>query len=162
MRKTLALLAFVIAMSVPSLAVKRITVEQLQQTVAAAQASHRKDDEMVQQLAEVELTSRLSSSALQQIIASSPGPGTTLALRAIADTSAFLPPPPGEIPNIPAPTIVAQKAMLAHTIQYVSRTLPGLPDFLATRKTEHYDDSPSSHHTGRMACPVGLSVPGPR
>jgi len=142
MRKALALLAIVIAMSVPSLAVKRMTVEQLQQTVAAAQASHRKDDEVVQQLAEVELTARLSSAALQRMIDASPGAGTTQALRAIADTSAFLPPPPGEIPNIPAPTIAAQKAMLAHTIQYVSRTLPGLPDFLATRKTEHYDDSP--------------------
>jgi VWFA-related protein len=152
MRKTLALLAVVIAMSVPSLAVKRMTVEQLKQTVAAAQASHRKDDEMVQQLAEVELTARLSSTALQQMIAASPGPGTTQLLRAIADTSAFLPPPPGEIPNIPAPTIAAQKAMLAHTIQYVSRTLPGLPDFLATRKTEHYDDSP--HPTTPGGWPV--------
>ena len=59
-------------------------------------------------------------------------------LRAIADASVFLDPPKSEIPERAVPDVAAQKFMLTQTIHYVARTLHTLPDFLATRQTEHY------------------------
>src|SRR5271168_3226522 len=112
----LTLLGMMAIMSIPALAAKRMTVEQLQQTIAAAQAAHRKDNDLVQQLAEVELTSRLSSATLSQLSAASPGPRTTQALRALADASVFLDPLPAEIPSTPPPDLATQKAIIGKTI----------------------------------------------
>lgn len=137
------MLLFVLAsLPVSALAAKRMTADQLQQFVASATAGHKTDDAVAQQLADVELTAQMSSSALQQIIAASPGLKTAQMLRAVADTAAFLDPPANEIPPRPTPDVAAQKYMLTQTIHYVVRTLRTLPDFLATRQTERYDDSP--------------------
>src|SRR5580698_5267821 len=95
LRTTLALLIAFAATPFPALAARRMTVEQLQQTLAAAQAAHRKDEELVGQLADVELTARVNSEQLQQWLASSPGPKSAAELRALADASVFLDPPPG-------------------------------------------------------------------
>src|SRR5580658_8809401 len=83
----LALLTTIAVMPSPALAAKRMTVEQLQQTLTAAQSAHRKDSDVVQQLADVELTARVSSQALQQLLDASPGPRTAAEVRALADTS---------------------------------------------------------------------------
>jgi len=158
-RSRFALLVVFVALSClscPAFAAKRITAEQLQQTLATAQSSHRPDDAVAKQLEDMELAARLSSTALQQLIAVSPGPKTTAALRTLSDQSAFLPPPAEEIPAKPAPDIATQKAMLAQTIHYVARTLPTLPDFLATRKTEHFDDSPHSASVGAWPTRTGF------
>ena len=137
-----------------------MTVEQLQQTLAAAQSSHRKDDDLVQQLADVELVSRVGSAALQQLLAASAGPKTTAELRALADASVFLDPPAGEIPTTPAPDLAAQKAILGKTIHYVARTLPTLPDFVATRVTQHFDDLPQVLEPGGWPTRAGLHLDG--
>jgi len=158
-----AALAFLLASAAipfPAWAAKRMTVEQLQQTLAAAQSSHRKDDDLVQQLADVELVSRVGSAALQQLLAASAGPKTTAELRALADASVFLDPPAGEIPTTPAPDLAAQKAILGKTIHYVARTLPTLPDFVATRVTQHFDDLPQVLEPGGWPTRAGLHLDG--
>jgi hypothetical protein len=104
MRNILILFAALVGITVPSLAAKPVTVEQLKQTLAAAQSAHQADDAVAQQLADTKLTARLTGSALQELIAISPGPKTTEALHAIADASAFLDPPPSEILDKPAPS----------------------------------------------------------
>jgi VWFA-related protein len=156
----LALLLAFVAIPFPAWAAKRMTVEQLQQTLAAAQSSHRKDDDLVQQLADVELTSRVSPAALQQLLTASAGPKTTAELRALADASVFLDPPAGEIPTTPAPDLTTQKAILGKTIHYVARTLPTLPDFVATRVTQHFDDLPQVLEPGGWPTRAGLHLDG--
>jgi VWFA-related protein len=122
-------------------AAKRMTVEQLQQTLAADGAEHRSDDFEARQLAEVKLTDRLSMPTLQALIATSAGPKTTQSLRYLADASAFLTPVATEIPANPAPDLATQKAIIANTVHYVARTLPTLPNFTATRVTQQLVDS---------------------
>jgi VWFA-related protein len=159
-RAVLSLLIAFAAIPFPVWAAKRMTVEQLQQTLAAAQSSHRKDDDLVQQLADVELTSRVGSAALQQLLAASAGPKTTAELRALADASVFLDPPASEIPITPAPDLATQKAILGKTIHYVARTLPTLPDFVATRVTQHFDDLPQVLEPGGWPARAGLHLDG--
>lgn len=141
MRNSVILFAVFSAASLSALAAKPMTMEQLQQSLAAAQAEHRSDDAQAQQLADAKLTARLTGAPLQQLIALSPGPKTSQALRAIAGASAFLDPPANEILSKPAPTGAEQSALFGLTLHYAVHTLPALPNLLATRATEHYVDT---------------------
>ncbi len=161
LRAARLLLTLILAASaIPAFAARKMSIEQLQQAVAAAQTAHRGDDALAQQLGEAKLTARLDSATLQSLLAQSPGPHSTRALRALYDDSAFLDPPPSEIPDKPAPTVAAQKAMLGQTVNYVARTLPKLPDFMATRVSEHYNDSPRPGQTEGPAVVDGLYLAG--
>jgi len=158
MRNRLALLIVLFAMPVSMLAAKRVTVEQLRQAVDAAHAAQRGDEAVVRQLGEMELSERLDTAQLQPMIAESPGPKTTQFLQALADSSAFLSPPAIEIPTAPAPDIPTQKAIMARVITYTARTLPTLPDFVATRETRHFDDSPVVLNEGEWPMRLGLHL----
>jgi VWFA-related protein len=140
MRYKLFLLAL-LAAAMPAMAAKRMTVDELKQIISLAQTMHRPDDMVVQQLAEVKLTARLSGAQLAQMVAACPGPKTVQALHSIADQSAFLDPPADALPSRPAPDQAAQKAIVARAIDYVQHAVAKLPDFLATRVTEHYVDN---------------------
>ncbi|WP_263353726.1 VWA domain-containing protein [Acidicapsa acidisoli] len=160
MRKMLMPLAFVVAISLPAYAATPITLEQLQQLLTKAQATHQSDSETARHLADVELSAKAGPQVLQRLVAISPGQKTTQALRGLAGLSAFLDPPANEIPSTPAPDFAAQKAILARTIHYVARTLPTLPDFMATRTTEHFDDSPQALQPGAWPVRAGFHLEG--
>jgi VWFA-related protein len=160
MRIRLVPLVFMAAISLPSLAARQITLEQLQQLLDSAQASHKSDNDTVRQLTDVELTEQLRPAALQRLVAISPGQKTIQALRSLAGLSTFLDPPANEIPSTPTPDFQAQKAILGKTIHYVARTLPTLPDFLATRSTDHFDDSPQAPQPGGWPVRIGLHLEG--
>jgi hypothetical protein len=66
-----------------------------------------------------------------------------VALTELADSSAFLDLPAADMPSNPPPDKDAQKAMLAWTIDYVNTTINRLPNFYATRRTEHFEDTPA-------------------
>jgi len=79
---------------------------------------------------------------------------------AIAAASSFLDPPPSEIPALAAPDVAAQRQMMALTVQYLAKTLPQLPNFLATRVTVRYDDTPQSPKPGDWPVKMGLHPVG--
>ena len=134
-------LVFLIASLVPpASAAKHVTVDQLEQSVAAVHS--RPDADAARQLADLELTERLSSAALAHLQVELPGEGSRQALIALADASAFLCPPAAEIPTRPAPEVAEQRSMLALTVAYVSKTIPQLPNFFATRSTARFEDTP--------------------
>ena len=63
-------------------------------------------------------------------------------LIAVADASAFLDPPPTQIPKQPAPGDAAHQHLLGLITSYLDTTIPKLPDFYATRTTVRYEDTP--------------------
>src|SRR5579871_4067661 len=133
-KRVLWLLVFGFAL--PSLAAdqatsSRLSVEQLERVLTAARG--KRDGEVAKQLCAIELTQRLSSTKLTQLSAGLPGEKSQQALLALADVSAFLAPPPGEIPATAVPDSAAQRQMLARTVGYLARTLPLLPNLFATR-----------------------------
>ena len=91
----------------------------------------------------MELAERASAADVERWEAALPGSRTREALTALADASRFLDPPAAEMPQKPAPDEAAQKAILSMAVEYVSRTLPKLPDFSATRQTMHFEDTPA-------------------
>ncbi len=102
-------------------AAKQMTLDQLQQLLSNAQTTHQSDIDTVRQLSDVELTAPVRPAFLHQLLASSPGPRTTQAIRSLADLSVFLDPSAVEIPSKPAPDFAAQKDIMAKTIHYVAR-----------------------------------------
>ena len=121
---------------------KRVTVAQLEKMLTA-EAAKGKDAELARQLAGLELTERVTQPTLARLKAHlDPGSAAVQALQLLADESAFLDPPEGELPLTAAPDGDAQLRMLAAARKYVTEALPRLPDFLATRVIDLYDDRP--------------------
>ena len=143
--RRLILLGLMAVMVLPAGAAKRITVAQLEQLLTAATAAHRADDAFAFQIALLELSERLTPATLGRIEAKLPlGPRTQLALHLLADQSAFLDPPASELPATPAPDAATQQRILGKARAYVVQTLPHLPDFIATRTTYRFNDSPQT------------------
>ena len=140
------LLLCLAAMVSPAFAVKRMTVEQLQQVVSAIHS--KPDAEIALQLSDLQLTERLSTARLLQLEGNLSGPQARQALTALADLSAFLSLPPAEIPATPAPDFAEQRRVMALTITYVSETLHQLPNFSATRITTRFQDQPQGYEKG--------------
>jgi VWFA-related protein len=136
-----ALASLILAGSViQASAAKRLTVLQLRHLLESFYS--RPDREAAQQISELQLTERLNPSLLNEMIAHLPGNLSKRALVAIADQSAFVDPPKTEIPTNPAPPVTEQRHMMNLVVGYVTRTIPQLPNFLATRTTDRFEDTP--------------------
>ncbi len=129
-----------------------VTVAQLEELLKELHG--QPDANAARQLSALALTERLSNARLSALKAGLSGPKAQQALVALADESAFLDPPAAEIPAIAAPDLAAQRRMMAQTIEYLSKTLPKLPDFFATRVTAHYEEAP------RRSAKTATDAPG--
>ena len=127
----------------PNPATKRVTVEELGQMLEAAHGSA--DAELTRQLSDLELTERLSTVKLTAWIATIHDAKARQALVALADASAFLDPPAAEIPTDAPPDAAARRQMLSRTLDYLTKTVPKLPNFFATRTTVLYRETPPDY-----------------
>lgn len=139
MRK-LTILLLLVSTVPPAFAVKRVTLDKVNQLLINARG--KPDAKVAEQLFALELTQRASSATLARWEAELPGPKSRQALVALADASVFLPLPPEEIPGTPALDRAAQDSLLTLTRNYVTDTIPKLPNFFATRDTIHFSDKP--------------------
>jgi hypothetical protein len=165
--RTLILLAIFAAMSVSAGAAERITVEQLEQKLAALFAPPpadpasngeaaaetdllrqlsqgidiSQDTDRASQIDALELTERLTSGRLAKLSAKyKPGTPTELSLEQLADRSALLDPPASEIPAMAPPGLDSQREMVHAAGVFVFQVLSRLPNFFATRTTTRFDD----------------------
>ena len=107
MRK-LVLFLFLAITTLPAIAAKRVTVEQLEQAVAAAHG--KPDAEVAQQLFDLQLTERLSVPRFAKLKTNMPGETAEQALVALADSSEFLNLPAAEIPSTAPPSPAEQRS----------------------------------------------------
>lgn len=123
----------------PSLAGRPVTVAQLEQVLASARGES--DAEVARRLSDVELTERLSEAKLSSWTASLSGKRARQALAALVDASAFLDPPPAEIPADAPPDAGVQRSMISLAVDYLNKTITKLPNFYATRTTVRYEET---------------------
>lgn len=121
-------------------AVKPVTVEQLEQTLKAIR--DQSDGESARQLSALQLTERLSSVKLSLWESALHGDKARQALVGLADASAFLDPPPAEMPADAPPDPIAQRRMISLAVEYLNKTILKLPNFYATRTTVRYAETP--------------------
>jgi hypothetical protein len=186
MRK-LILLGIFAAMSANAGAVERITVEQLEQKLAALFApppadlsskgeanaetdllrelnqdfdiSH--DSDQASQIDAFELTERLTSGMLEKLSAKYKlGLQTELSLEQLADRSALLDPPVDELPDMAPPDADSQRKMVNAAGVFVFQVLSRLPNFFATRTTTRFDDGHISANGGFLLVQPGLHLVG--
>lgn len=127
--------------------VQRVTVAQLEGMLETLQK--KPDAELARQLSTLELTERLSGAKLAAWTARLRGSKVRQALIALADASAFAPPPADEIPADAPPDSTAQRQIVAQSGAYLADTLTRLPDLLATRTIVRYQED--VHYDGETS-----------
>lgn len=137
--------------AVPSPGAKRVTIQQLEQTVKSLH--DRQDTDAVRQLSELQLTERLNSLLFRQIGTDLPGDQSRLVLRAIADESQFQDPPSSDTPTNPAPDVAEQRRIMGLVVKYVTNAIPRFPNFIATRTTDRFESSPQIVREGLASKP---------
>jgi hypothetical protein len=158
MRSFILLVLAVIA-ALPARAGKRVTVSQLEQALTAASGAHKSDTDTVHLINSMELSERLNEVTLVRIKTQlKMSSGVSLALQLLADQSAFLDPPASELPANPAPDDAAQQRMIEAARSYVAQMITRLPNLLATRTINRYDDSPLAIKEGGWAVREGLHL----
>jgi VWFA-related protein len=138
--RRLAILFLLGAMALPSLAAKRANVEQLRQMLSAPTA--KTDGDQAWQIGDVQPTERISAANLAILSKLAMGEKSRKALIAVADESQFLDPPASELPTRGSPDIATQRQIMGLVASYVSKTIPKLPNFFATRVTTRFEDTP--------------------
>ncbi|MFP5230471.1 MAG: hypothetical protein ACLGXA_22875 [Acidobacteriota bacterium] len=136
-------LAFAVSLAAapPPSANPSVTVDQLRALLT--QRSRDRDAALAHRLGALQLSERLTGAELRSLDQTlHPGPKTHDTLRLLADASAFLEPPPDEMPVRPAPSLPEQQAMIDRAVRFVAVTLSRLPDFFATRTTRTFDNLP--------------------
>ena len=126
--------------TLPAFAAKRITVEQLEHSIAAFHGKPEADQAW--QLSDFELAERLTPASLARLEAALPGDKARQSLLVLADQSQFLDPPAAEIPATAAPDLPAQRRIMSLVVSYVKNAIPQLPNFFATRVTTRFEDTP--------------------
>ncbi len=152
MGKIVFLLLLTVGMASPALAAERISVEQMEHLLAAAHG--QSDGKVAKQLSGLELTEQASSVRLARWEAAFPGRRSREALTEIAGASAFLSLPAADVLANAPPDRETQRAMLDKTIDYVSKTVSRLPNFYATRQTEHFEDTPPRETIDHLNAPM--------
>jgi len=137
MRKS-TLLLILAAFAIRALAADPVTVEQLQQALAATHG--RPDKEVAQKLRGLELTERLSEPRLESLKAALPGDASKQALLALADESAFLDLPAADTLRLAPPDLATQGKTVSRAADVVVETVSRMPDFFASRTTTRLQD----------------------
>jgi VWFA-related protein len=134
--------------AVSAFASSRVTVDQLNNVIAAGQ--RESDSKIASRLTAMELSERLNASMLAAMESALPGPESRRALVMLADQAAFLDPPSTEIPKIPQPSFAEQRAIIAKAIAYVTAMEGRLPNLFAQRETIHFEDNPAGLKLGSL------------
>jgi VWFA-related protein len=139
--RRLVLLLLVAQVVLPAHAIKRVSVEQLERTLLRLR--DKPDSKVAGYLSELQLTERLSATRLAYWEANLPGPQCRRSLLILADLSAFLDPPAGQLLQMAPPDLNAQRHLMAMAVEYATKSLHQLPNFFAVRDTIHFEDSPA-------------------
>jgi len=138
--RTLVIVLAILWSALPASASKGITVAELEQRLVSDRG--KADVDVARQLADFELTERLSATTLARLQSVAPGAKTSQELTILADQSTFLPLPAAEIPANPTPDLAAQRKIMDLVVTYLSKTIHQLPNFYATRVTTHFEETP--------------------
>jgi VWFA-related protein len=141
--RRLVLLLLLAQVVLPARAVKRVSVEQLERTLRGFRG--KPDSKVAGFLSELQLTERLGAIRLAYWEANLPGPQSRRSLLILSDLSAFLDPPAGQILQIAVPDLNTQRNIMAMAVEYATKSMRQLPNFLAVKDTIHFEDSPAHH-----------------
>jgi VWFA-related protein len=136
---------------------QRVTVRELEAILTSARASRLGDDSAAEEAGGVEPSERITEATLERL-SRDQGEGTKLALRILAEESAFLDPPAAELPAGLPPAIEEQKAIVERAFDYARGYIGNLPNFRCTQMVLRFEGDPSPVHA-RQAVNLGRLHP---
>jgi len=151
MMRSAALLLLLATFALPAYPVRRVTVEQLEQVLQENQGKH--DRTVAHKIAGLALTERLNGATLAHWEAELPGAKSRRNLVLLANLSAFLDPPAGQIPQTAAPDLEEERRIISRAVDYVRNSMQKLPNFFATRETVLYEDTPAGRRADLTLIP---------
>jgi hypothetical protein len=119
---------------------KKMSVQELHNTLTSLQHAQKNDSEVATELKQIELTEELTATTMNTMVSLIPGPLSTEQMYVLQARSAMLAPPTSDLPTAPAPDSAAQQAMLAKAADYVSKTYAQLPHLKVSRMTARFQD----------------------
>jgi len=125
---------------------KKVTVEELKTLLSADVAAKKSDEETADDLKAIELSEQLSASVKASLDALVPGQLSNEQIYVLEARSAFLPPPPADLPSTPVPDAAAQQALLAKAADFTAKYQSHLPALTAARTTAHFQDGADNPH----------------
>jgi hypothetical protein len=134
--RAIALFICLAVAAISGFAQSRVTVEQLEQRLAAEHG--RSDKDLAHRLQNLQLTQRLGVARLEKLEAALPGPESRSALIAVADLSETLDLPASEIPPDPPPIPAEQQQILARAFAALDSSADQLPNIDATANITHF------------------------
>jgi hypothetical protein len=141
--KRIAPLLLLLGLTIPIYAAPEVSIAQLENYLAAARGAKESDAAIADRLSQVTLNEQLTDGTLSQLLAGTvPGPRTLDQLQILAAASIFHAPPISELPKDPAPDQFVQHQLMSSASKYVNGVLHLLPDFLATRATIGFNNTP--------------------
>ena len=139
--KRLGLLLILALAAMPAWCAKKITVDELKNTLATMHQANKADADVANALKQLELSEQLTRSMMNSLVADVPGPLSTEQIYVLEARSAALPPPTSDLPSTAAPDATTQKAILDKAADYVSKTYGQLPALSATKTTIRFQDN---------------------
>jgi hypothetical protein len=139
-RTTFAAIALFVVASSPVLAATKVTVKQLDEFLAQQQRLSKSDDATATKLKDMVLTEQLTTASAKSLSTYEPGKNTATEIRVLALSSALLPPPPADLPELPAPSHAAHAAILARAVDYASNQYAHLPMLTAEKVTSRFQN----------------------
>jgi hypothetical protein len=133
--------ALMAAVTLPVFAAKTLSVKELAAFIADLQQQSKSDSNIADKLMDVDLSEELTPAAIDNLRGMNLGPETMEQVHILAVESATLPPPASEVPAQAPPDPAAQKAIIDHTISYLSDFMH-LPKLTADRTTIRYQNGP--------------------
>ena len=140
MNRFICIIAFVF-LALPVWPSRKISVSELEDMLKSMEAEKKSDADIATTLKQVELSEELTREAMYHLTDNVPGRLTLEQIYVLEAQSAFLPPPPADIPSTPAPDAAAQKALLDKAAGYVANSYSQLPALTATKTTLRFQDS---------------------
>ena len=122
---------------------RQLTVEELRRMLSDHLSERKSDGDIARQIGDLQLTEQLTGSTVDRLAHEfSLGPKTLLALELLADSSEFLEPPSEERLKKSTPSIFVQQSIIRSAVEYVAGAKQRLPNLIATRITQSFDDGP--------------------
>jgi hypothetical protein len=139
MKRFLGILLLLLA-AAPLCSAKKVTVQELKETLVALHQASKSDVDVSTQLKEMDLSEELTLPMRSSLTQYLPGPMSEEQMDILQGRSAILAPPASDLPSIPAPDSAAQKAMLAKAQDYLAKSYSQNPHLTASKWTSRFQD----------------------
>ncbi len=159
--RTFAVLLTLSVVITPVFGAAPVTVAQLEQFLTSSHAAKLPDAEIAERLGRVTLSEQLTGTTLARIESHADlGPKTLEQLELLAAVSTFAVPPSVELLHSPPPGIAMQQQMMQEARDYANGALRLLPDLLALRITQSFNDLPVVEGTKHSKPKIQMHIVG--